>query len=63
MLEGNWLPVGKAEATIAELASRLEERAASLRLPDFAGRPERATAARDKVIAIVSERSEAFQKT
>jgi serine/threonine-protein kinase HipA len=56
------LPTGEAEATVAELASRLAARAASLRLPDFAGRSDSVRAAQDKVIAIVTERSAAFAR-
>jgi serine/threonine-protein kinase HipA len=56
------LPTGEAEATVAELASRLAARAASLRLPDFAGRSDSVRAAQDKVIAMVTERSAAFAR-
>jgi len=56
------LPTGEAEATVAELASRLAVRAASLRLPDFAGRSDSVRAAQDKVIAMVTERSAAFAR-
>lgn len=54
------LTAGGAEAAIADLATRLAERAVTLRLPDFAGQSEAAKAAQDKVIAIVRERSAAF---
>lgn len=54
------LTVGDAEAAMAELAARLAEHAATLRLPDFTGQSEAAKAAQDKVIAIVGERTSAF---
>ena len=54
------LPAGIAEAAVTELAARLVERAASLRLPEFVRKSEWAMAAQDKVIAIVNERSAAF---
>ena len=54
------LQVGRAEAAVSELASRLVERAASLRLPEFARQSEWAMTAQNKVIAIVTERSAAF---
>jgi serine/threonine-protein kinase HipA len=54
------LSAGNAEAAITELAARLAERAATLRLPDFAGRAEAAKSVQEKVIAIVRERSAAI---
>lgn len=54
------LAIADSEAAIAELAERLAGRAATLRLPDFAGRSEAAKAAQDRVIAIVSERCAAL---
>ncbi len=51
------LTAGDAGAAIKELAARLVERAATLRLPGFAGQAEAAKSAQEKVIAIVRERS------
>ncbi|MBX9813437.1 MAG: HipA domain-containing protein [Qipengyuania sp.] len=50
------LAAGEAEAALADLARRLSERAAMLTLPEFAGGSEVARAARDKVIAILTDR-------
>jgi serine/threonine-protein kinase HipA len=54
------LTAGDAKAAMAELASRLVERAVTLRLPDFAGQSEAAKPVQEKVIAIVSELSTAI---
>lgn len=50
------LAAGEAEVALAELAKRLAERAATLALPEFAGRSEAARAAQRKVIAILADR-------
>ena len=54
------LTAAEAEIALAELAARLSQRAATLDLPEFAGRSEAARAMRDKVIGIVAERSTAL---
>ena len=56
------LPTGEVEATIADLASLVGECASSLRLPHFVGQSAGAQSARDRVVAIVTERSAAFAR-
>jgi serine/threonine-protein kinase HipA len=54
------LPVARAEAAIAQVASRVRDAVPTLALPDFARRSKANRSAEDRVKAIVLERSEAF---
>ncbi|MBA3254222.1 MAG: HipA domain-containing protein [Burkholderiaceae bacterium] len=54
------LPVARAEAAIAQVASRVRDAVPTLALPDFARRSKANRSAADRVKAIVLERSEAF---
>jgi serine/threonine-protein kinase HipA len=54
------LPLARAEAAIAEVASRVHDAAPTLALPDFARRAEAARTAHDRVGVIALERAEAF---
>ena len=54
------LTAAHAESGLAELAARLSKRAAKLSLPKFAAQSQGASAARDRVVAIVAERSAVF---
>jgi len=56
------LPAAKAEAALAELPARLNGRAASLRLPEFADQSEEAKTVKRKIIAIVTERTATFER-
>lgn len=54
------LTAEQAETAMVEIAARLSECAAVLKLPEFAAQSRLTTTARDKVIAIVAERSKSF---
>lgn len=54
------LPETEAEAAVGGMATRLIERAASLRLPDLAGQSKNAQMMQDKVTTIVTKRSKAI---
>lgn len=51
------LPEAEAEAAVSGMASRLVERAASLRLPDLAGQSKNAPMTQEKVTTMVAERA------
>lgn len=56
------LTANAAEAALTELATRLSERSATFRLPDFAGRQKAAGVAQARVAAIVGERTGPFRR-